>query len=53
MFEALKCLENRVFEAPKLFSSETLFLKHYYRRQGYGLLHGFRCRIPWVVTELR
>ena len=27
-------LKNRVFEAPKLVTTKTLLLKHYYRRQG-------------------
>ena len=28
-------LKNSVFEAPKLVSTKTLLLKHYYRRQGF------------------
>ena len=27
--------KNSVFEAPKLVSTKTLLLKHYYRRQGF------------------
>ena len=37
---------NNVFEAPTLVSTETLLLKHYYRRQGVwqnpGLEIGFK-----------
>ena len=37
--------KNSVFEAPKLVTTKTLLLKHYYRRQGLfcGIFSSAKC----------
>ena len=39
MFEAPRCLKNRVFETSILASVETLLLKDYHRGRKHDLIH--------------